>query len=410
MKIWIKLLVGSVLGIALGLFAPDDNAGFLGVFAWLDQFALSVGRYAVVPMLVFSLTIGIYELRQDARFWPLVLKNGIVIIGVSAFVIFAGVFATLAFPPSRIPILAEEQLEAISLDIPGGISELFPHNMFSVFAGDGAYLFPLCVFAFFLGMGLSCDKNFTKPVIALVDSLSRVFYHIASFFVEIFGFLMIVLSAQWMIQFREVLRTDIFSDLMLLLGILGAVLGFGILPLFLYLSKLKVNPAVVVYGYLGPAIAAFFSGDINFSLPVMIRHAKENFGVKRKSNAVSFALFGTFCRAGSAMVAAVAFMVIIRSNSSLGMTTAEIFSTCLRALGISFLLARYPGNGAYIALALLCAGYGGGLETHYLILKPMAFYLIAIGTFLDTMIASFGAYVTARLSGYTEEKPMSRFI
>jgi len=60
---------------------------------------------------------------------------------------------------------------------------------------------------------------------------------------------------------------------------------------------------------------------------------------------------------------------------------------------------------------VLCLGYGQGFEAGCLILKPMAFYLIAVGTFLDVMIASFASYAIARLNGYiVEEKSMKRFV
>ncbi|MCL1837084.1 MAG: cation:dicarboxylase symporter family transporter [Treponema sp.] len=408
MKVWIKLLIGSILGIALGSFLPE-NPQLFDALAWLEQLAIRVGRYAIIPALVFSLTIGIYELRQDGQFWPLVLKNFLVIIGVSVFVIFTGVFITLVFPPSRIPILAEERIDIIGLDVAENIMDIFPGNMFAIFAGKGVYLFPVCVFAFFFGMGLSYDKSYSKPVISLVDSLSRIFYHIAWFFIEILGFLMIVLAACWTVQFREILRAEIFFDLILLLGIVSGALAFVILPLFLYFLKPKVNPWQVLYGYLGSAIAAFFSRDINFTLPVLLRNSKDNFGIRRRSASVSLVLFSTFCRAGSAMVAAMAFFVIIKSYSSLGISMAEVFSVSLRALAISFLLARHPGDGAYTALAVLCLGYGGGFEAGYLILKPMAFFLIAVGTFLDIMIASFASYACAQMSGFVEEKNVARF-
>ena len=403
MKVWVKLLIGSILGIILGVLLPENQPVREGL-VWLEQFALRIGRYAVIPMLVFSLTIGIYELRQEGQFWPLVLKNCLIIAGISILVIFAGVLTMLVFPPARIPILAEEQLEMIKLDIGGGIQELFPYNMFSVFAGDGAYLFPVCVFAFFFGIGLSYDRNYSKPVITLIDSLSHIFNNIASLFIEMLGFVMIVLSCYWAVRFRETLRADVFLDLILLLGIFAAVLGFGILPLLLYFMKPKVNIWAVLYGSLGPAIAAFFSGDIHFSLPVLLKQTRENLGVQRKSNTVSLALFSTFCRAGSAMVATIAFIVIFKSYSSLGITPMEVLSISVRAFAISFLLARHPGDGAYTALAVLCLGYGKGFEAGYLILKPLAFYLIAIGAFLDVMIASFGTYAAARLSGFVDEK------
>ena len=403
MKVWFKLLIGSILGVVLGFLIPEHQQLAEGL-AWLEGLALRIGRYAVIPMLVFSLTIGIYELRQDGQFWPMLVKNLLIIAGISFFVIFAGVFATLAFSPARVPILTEEQLEVIRLDIPGDILEIFPYNMLSILSSDGVYLFPLCVFAFIFGMGLSYDRSYSKPVIVLVDSLSQVFYHVASFIIEILGFIMIVLSSYWAIRFKEVLKAGIFLDLIMLLGVLALVLGFGILPMLLYFFKPKSNPWKIVTGSLGSAIAAFFSGDINFSLPVLINQTKENFGVRRRSNVLSLTLFCSFCRAGSAMVATVAFIVIFNSYSSLGIALAEILSISFGAFLISFLLARHPGEGAYIALAVLCLSYGKGFEASYLILKPLAFYLIAVGTFLDVMIASFGTYAAARISGFISKE------
>jgi hypothetical protein len=54
--------------------------------------------------------------------------------------------------------------------------------------------------------------------------------------------------------------------------------------------------------------------------------------------------------------------------------------------------------------------YGQGYEAGYLILKPLAFYLIAVGTFLDVMIASFATYALAKSSGFQEDKSLRHFI
>ena len=410
MKVWIKLLAGSAIGIIIGFLLPADNQNVLSALVWLEKLALGIGRYAVIPILVFSLTIAIYELRQDGMFWPMVFRNFLVIAGVSFFVIVLGIFVTLVFTPSRIPILIEEQFENITLGTAQNIMDAFPSNMLSVLTGQGIYLFPVCVFAFFLGMGLSYDRNYSKPILSLTDSLSRIFYHVSSFFSEILGFIMIVLASYWAIRFHAVLQADVFRDLIILLTVFSIILGFGIFPLLLYFLKPKVNPWRILYGSLSPAVTAFFSGDINFTLPVLLRHAKENLGIRRRSNSVSLALFNTFGRAGSAMVAAVAFIVIIKSYSSLEITTLDILSIGVRAFGISFLLARHPGDGAYTALAVLCLGYGKNFEAGYLILKPLAFYLVAVGTFLDAIICSLGSYVVAHSHGLIEEEKVVHFI
>lgn len=410
MKVWLKLLIGSLLGIILGFLLPNDNPQILSILGWLEKMAIGIGRYGTVPILVFSLTIAIYELRQDGQFWGLLFRSFLLILGSTVFVVAAGILVTMIFPPDRIPILIEEQVELISLDAGEAVLQLFPSNMFAALFSDGVYLLPLCVFAFFLGMGLSYDRNYTKQVISLLDSLSRIFYHVASFFSEILGVIIIILAAYWAVRFHGVIQADIFRDLIVLLGVFSVILGFVILPLLLYFLNPRVNPWALLYGSLGPAITAFFSGDINFSIPVIFRHVKENLGVRRRANTVTVALFTAFGRAGSAMVAASAFIVIIKSYSSLGVTLADVASIGIRAVLISFLLARHSGNAAYTALAVLCQGYGRGFEAGYLILKPLAFYLIAVGAFLDVMIACFASFALARVSGFQEDREVRHFI
>jgi len=410
MRVWIKLLIGSILGMTIGFLLPENEVIF-STLQWLERLALGIGRYAVVPVLVFSLTIAIYELRMDEQFWPMLLKNFLFIAAAAVFVIFSGILVTAIFSPNRIPIETVEQIEVLRLDVANNVLDLFPSNMLSVLAGGGIYLFPVCVFAFFLGIGLNYDRTYSKPVISLLDSLSRIFYHVASFFSEILGFILIVLAAFWAVRFSGVLQAKVFNDFIIMLAAFSIILCFGILPLFCYFLKPRVNPWRVLYGFLGPALAAFFSGDVNLSIPVLQRHSKENFGIRRRSSALSLSLFATFCRCGSAMVAAAAFIVIIKSYSYLMISPVELFVIGVHALIISFILARHPGEGAYIALAALCMSYGGGeYSAGYLILKPLAFYLIAIGTFIDVMLNAFGTYILAKANGFYEEKNLVHFI
>ncbi|MDR3276919.1 MAG: cation:dicarboxylase symporter family transporter [Treponema sp.] len=410
MKIWVKFFVATVLGIILGFLLPGDNQLIMGSLAWLANLAIRIGRYAAAPALLFSLIIAISKLRQEGGFWGLLIRALVLMAGIAVFVISLGILVTHLFPPARIPIQIEEQGIVEGLNIPGMVNDLIPSNMMAVLAGDGIYLLPLYLFAFFLAIGLSYDKTYTKPVIALIDSLSRIFYHVISFFSEIFSPVLIVLAAYWAVRYREVLQAGIFRDLILLLALFSAVLAFVILPLFFLLLGRKSHPWRQAYGSLGPALAAFFSGDINFSLPVLLRNTGENLGVRRRVNAPALTLFTSFGRSGSAMVAASAFIVIVKSYSSLGIDMMDILSIGLQALAISFLLARHPGDGAYTALTVIATGYGRGFEAGYLILKPLAFYLIAIGAFLDVMIAGYASFALAKLTKNQEEKSIRQFI
>ncbi|MDR2312932.1 MAG: cation:dicarboxylase symporter family transporter [Spirochaetaceae bacterium] len=409
MKIWIKLLIGSVLGTVLGFLLPYENQSVLSITAWFEQIALHIGRYTAIPMLFFSLLIAVYELRQDREFWPLLGRSFLVMLGGGIFIISMGLIVTLIFRPARIPILLEEQFETVSLHIPDMLLNLFPSNLFNALLND-LYLLPAWLLAFFLAMGLGLDRNYSKPVLSLGDSLSRIFYHIAAFFSEVLALVIIVLASYWAVRYHAALRADIFRDLILLLGIFSLVLGLGIFPLFLYILKPSTNPWAILYGALGSAFAGFFSGDINFTLPVIYRQVKENLGVRRRSNAVTVSLFSIFGRAGSAMVAAVSFIVIIKSYSNLGIALSGVVAIGAWAFLISFLLAGHPGSGAYTALAVLGMSYGRGFEAGYLILKPLAFYLVAVGTFLDVLFCSLASYAVGKWSGFQEDKDMRHFI
>ncbi|MDR0561514.1 MAG: cation:dicarboxylase symporter family transporter [Spirochaetaceae bacterium] len=404
MNVWVKLLIGSVLGGLLGWFLPSDNSTIVGVLVWLQEMGIRIGRYMSAPMLVFSLTIAVYELRQDGFFWRLVFHTFLVIIGTTLFVMLAGIGVIYLVPAIRIPILTGEQVAVVSLNPLENITDLFPSNMFSVFAGDGVYLFPLCVFAFFVGMGLSYERTFTKPVITLIDALSHIFYYIGAFFAEILGLVMIVLGAYWAFQYHAVLQEDTFRDIILLLGVMSAVLGFAALPLFFYFLGGRKKPWAVLRGSPGPALTGFFSGDVNCTIPILFHYAKESLGVRRRSSAITIPLFTTFCRAGSAMIAVIALVVVIQSYSSLNLKLPDILFLALKGFLISFALSRHPGDAAYTALAVLCLNSGKGFESGYLILKPLGFYLIALGTFLDVMIAYFASYRIAKISGFQEDK------
>ncbi|MDR0313853.1 MAG: dicarboxylate/amino acid:cation symporter, partial [Treponema sp.] len=97
MKIWLKFLIGIILGFIAGMLLPSDNSNILGALDWVEKLAIGIGRYALIPMFLFSLTIAVYELRQDGQFWPLVFQSTLFIIGCAVVVIGIGILATLVF-------------------------------------------------------------------------------------------------------------------------------------------------------------------------------------------------------------------------------------------------------------------------------------------------------------------------
>ncbi|HTO24140.1 MAG TPA: cation:dicarboxylase symporter family transporter, partial [Spirochaetia bacterium] len=192
MKIWIKLLIGSLVGLAAGFFIPVQAQGF---FDSLSGLLVGIGRYALFPFIFFSLGIGTSELRQEKRllrvYWS-VFKYMVLAAGL---LIIIGTLSVLVFPPERIPITIESDRAFDAVSVIGGLKRIFPANLFAVFFGSGDFLLPVMMLAFLLGLNLDFDRQLTRPVMQLFDSLSRIFYHLNSLIAELFAVALIAIAA-----------------------------------------------------------------------------------------------------------------------------------------------------------------------------------------------------------------------
>ena len=83
------------------------------------------------------------------------------------------------------------------------------------------------------------------------------------------------------------------------------------------------------------------------------------------------------------------FLLVLKSYSSLEITAVQIFMTFGFTLLISLTLGSVPGLGAFVALSMLCAVFGKGLQEGYLILKPIAPLLISFGVLMDVVTSAF---------------------
>lgn len=409
MKIWIKYLVGILAGIAFALVAPQQNPGFNDIIQYLSNLAIQFGRYSLYPVLFFSFTIGVYELRESKSLFRLGSATFAAISITTILLTVTGLVSVLARNPSRIPIFVEGAGEVPKMGIMETLAQIFPASAFESFA-NGTFILPLCVFGGLAGAGCAVDRNAAKPALTLFDSLSRVAYSVMSFFVDMISVGMIALSVNWMLQFRTMNASKVFTDFILLLGFDFLLVAFAIYPAIIRLTCGKVNPYRVLYGSTASILAAFASGDANMTLPILLRHANESLGVRRRISSVTMPLFSIFGRAGTAMTVTISFIVILKSYSSLGIAAIDIVWLMGVAMLLSLLLGRFPAGGAYVALATVCALYGRGFEAGYLILKPAAFFICSIAAATDALTTIMGTYVIAKRNDMVNHRDLRFFI
>lgn len=410
MKIWMKYLLGALVGVAIALVLPTGDAGLAGTLSFLSALSIRVGRYVLVPLVLFSVPIAVFELNEDKQFWRILGRSFLlIIVSVALFTLVGVVTAALAHP-ARIPLLADSSASGAAPNLRSLLFAVFPSSLFALLNDSGDFLLPVYFLSILLGVAFSFDRTATKPVVTLFDSFSRIFYQLNSFFAEFLGILVIFVAAAAVFSLRVGIHTDVYNPLLIVVGIELLLMTFLVIPAVLYFACGRKNPYRYIYSFFGPALAALISGDVYFALGPLTRHAKESLGIKRRSNAAVLPLALVFGRAGTALVTATAFIVVLSSYSNIGISPSSL----LWILGVSpfltLLLGASPGQGTLTALMALCSLYGKGFENGYLIVAPVAAPLAAAGAFLDVLWAGCVALMIAKKDGQMQEKEVRFYI
>ncbi|UTC65920.1 MULTISPECIES: dicarboxylate/amino acid:cation symporter [unclassified Treponema] len=409
MKIWIKYLIGSALGIIIAVLTSSDSGFFNSAVEFASNIAVQFGRYSLYPVLFFGFTVSISKLRESRSLLKLSIYIAAFIVLSSLLAALLGLLSISISSPPRIPIFVEETSAVENLGVMESFLRLLPSSAFEAFM-DGLYILPLCIFAGFAGAACAVDKNISKPVLTLFDSLSRVSYAVMAFFVDMFSIGLIAVSVNWFIKFQNMLSTKFFTGFVVLLLVDFFIIALVIYPAILKIICRDINPYKILYASIAPVCAAFFSGDTNLTLPILLRHSNESLGVRRRISSVSLPVFSVFGRAGSAMVVTISFIVILKSYSSLGISLEDRFWLVGVSTLFSFFLGRFPITGTYVSLVAVCAIYGRGFESGFLILRPAAFFIGAVAAAIDALTAMVGTYIIGHLSKMTNTRNLRFFI
>ncbi|MCL2792912.1 MAG: cation:dicarboxylase symporter family transporter [Spirochaetaceae bacterium] len=389
MKIWIKYLIGLILGLIAGLiFSNNSAAAAQAIRPFVDVF-INIGRYSFYPLVFFSLAIGVHELILNKRFFQ-VYKNAIMVLVLTVFVTtIVGVLITLLFSPDRIPVILERRTIETLPSFYSQLLEIFPKNLFSIFSEGGNFIIPTVFLALLLGINFGFDKVITKPVVSLFDSFNRIMYNVNCLIIEIMAPVMGFFSAYMFFAISSVTQIALYSQLFLILFVASVLVICLIFPAVLYLIGLKENPYKYLYGILGAGIAGFLSGDNYLANNVLIHHCHKNLGISRPTGAVSISLFSILGRPGTAMVSAICFIVMLRSYTNTGVEFSQILYIALLIFIISFVLCSVPGTGVIMLLAIVCSMYGRGVEDGYLLFMPIIPILIGFAVLIDVIAAGF---------------------
>lgn len=409
MKVWVKYLLGIILGICASFILPSDNATVLAVLDGLKEFAFRFGRYTLLPLLFFGVSSAVFKLRDTKMLKSTALWTICTILGSTLILALLGLLSILIVKLPRIPISGEKITEIPGIDLKNLIMQFFPYSAFNSLK-DGAFLLPCFIFAGFAGAGCTTDKVSSKPVIAFFESASKLCYSIMSFFIEWFSVGMIAISAYWMISCRSIFTSQTYLPLIIMLTVDFVIVFAVIYPLILHFLCNHQHPHHAMYASITSILTSFITGDSNLSLLVNLRHERESLGAHSQVADVTVPLYSIFARGGSALVNAICFIVILRSYSSLGFSAFDCLWIFGISIALSFVLGSLPVGGTFVAFTIMCTMYGRGFEAGYLLLRPMAPVLCSFAALFDAVSAIFGSYIVAIKTKQFEHVDVKHFI
>ena len=409
MKIWIKYLIGIVLGMIAAFVLPQNYLTDTGIVSFLADIAIRTVRLFLVPLMFFSFTVAVFKLRDTRKFFKTISITALVIVSATVLLTVLGLVSIFIIKLPRIPISADRVIQGETINIFENIKALFPYSGFDSLL-NGQYLLPAVILACLLGIGCAVDKVDSKPTIALFDSLTKVCNSVMSFFIDIFAIGLVAVTTIWMFKFMDIITSGIYNGLIILLLSILFIIAVIIYPLILYFVCKEVHPYRVLFASIATTLAAFFSGDTNLTLALAMRHNRESLGIKRRSSSTVTPLIAIFSRAGSSLVVAISFIVIFRSYNALNISFTDVLWVAGFSIISSFFLGAFPTGSTYLALTVLCSMYGRGFEAGYLLLKPVAFILCSVAAAIDSLTMTFGTYIVSQKMKTTERQELSKFI
>ncbi len=341
-----QILVGLVLGIILGMAAPEaaKGAGFLGTI-------FVTALKGVAPILVFVLvmsSIANQRLGEDLHIKPILVLYMISTFGAAVLAVIASFIW-----PTQIALVADAE----SLAAPGGILEVFENLILNVVdnpvhaIATGNYI-GILAWAIAMGVVLRHGVPATREVLSDaakgVEFVVRIVVRFAP--IGIFGLVASTLATTGLEA-----MTGYFKLLAVLIGTMAAVAL--ILNPFLVWLTIRANPFPYTWMTLRESgVAAFFTRSSAANIPVNLEICRR-LDLPESTYSVSIPVGATVNMAGAAITITV---LTLSAAFSLGVTV-----DIPTAIFLSF-------------IASVCAAGASGVPGGSLMLIPLACGLFGI--------------------------------
>jgi len=374
-KLWAQIIVGMVLGVAIGLILAPSGAAIVSehlaymVAGWLvvpGHIFLALIQMIVLPLVISSIILGIASSGDHAYLRKVGLRIAPYFVATTTVAVAIGIFLALTIKPGNFidSSLVEQAMttdarppqtvtvEIQETTIPEKIVALIPSNPISA-ALDKSML-QIVVLAIFLGVALvSISARHARPLLELAGSVQEVSMRVVS----------------WAMVLAPLAVFGLLADITIKIG-LDALLGMGVYVGTVLLGLLCLLAfyllIVAVVGRRSPwkflsdirdaQLLAFSTSSSAAVMPLSMETAQEKLGVKPAIARFIIPLGATVNMDGTALYQVVA-AVFLTQVYGVELTFGKLILLTATTVGASIGSPSTPGVGIVI-LATILEGIG----------------------------------------------------
>lgn len=274
MKLWQKVILGLVLGILFGWYAPN----YVAYVKPVGDIFLRMIRMVIAPLVFFSLVSGVTSMNDPRSLGRIGIKATLAFLGTTFFAVLFGIAVALILKPG-VGINLDLGLPDIALvPEPFDVSEFFvslvPDNILGSFVNDDVK--QVVFFSIFTGVILNMMGSSAAPIKNSCHVIAKMILKMISTIIELSPYGAFALTA-WVVGTQGIEIMISLSRLVaaVMIAMSAQYLIFGLLILiFTGLSPIPFYKKSLTY-----QVLAFSTSSSKATLPTTMKICRDKLGI-----------------------------------------------------------------------------------------------------------------------------------
>ncbi len=350
-KIIIGLITGAIVGLLLNIFSPD-LFGTLNTFLFtpLGKIFLNLINMLVVPIVFFSITLGVAGLGDPKKLGRIGFKTIAFFLVTTAIAIIIGLALAMIIQPGNVGNFDTAGAKFEAEEAPSTAETLLnivPTNPIKAFA-EGNML-QIIVFSIFVGYGITMLGKKSSALLNVVEQGNDLMMFLVNLVMKFapygtFGLIATAVGSQGLPAIKAM---GLYMSVVVLALIIHAIFTYGSAVFFLA----KYNPLTFFKKFAPAMSVAFSTSSSNATLPVSMETAQKELKVPESISSFVQPLGATINMDGTAIMQGVA-TIFIAQVYGVSLSPMELVTVVLTAVLASIGTAGVPGVGL-IMLAMV---------------------------------------------------------